>query len=239
VSGGEKRGERVPIVGIGLDATGTLFRAADLGGDYARVLARHGLAADAAELNRLVPEVWREFSCAADPARDRFAGHPGGSRGFWSDVLYRLCERAGLPVPSLFAAAELYQRFAGAAAWRLFDDVVPAIEALRERGLRLAVISNWDERLPRLLAALGIDDPFDAVVISCDVGMEKPHRAIFDAAASALDAPPERLLHVGDRRIEDLEGARAAGWHALLLDRGGGADLESLSELPERLAVLA
>ena len=235
--GPERVGER--IEGIGLDATGTLFEIVDLGGEYARVLARHGVELDPRELARLVPEVWREFACTADPARDRFASHPGGARGFWRDVLDRLLARAGAAPASPFAAAELFERFAGAGPWRLFDDVAPALARLRTAGLRLAVVSNWDERLPRLVAALGLESSFDAVVFSSAVGFEKPHPAIFAAASDALGVAPARLLHVGDRRLEDVEGARGAGWRALLLDRAGGGDLASLAELPDRVAALA
>jgi putative hydrolase of the HAD superfamily len=232
------------LAGVGLDATGTLFEAVDLGREYARVLARHGIELDAARLRELVPEVWREFACAADPRRDRFAAHPGGARGFWREVLDRLLARAGAPPASPFAAAELYERFAEPDAWRLYDDVVPALERLRSAGLRLAVISNWDERLPRLLEGLGLARFFDELVLSCEVGVEKPHPAIFAAAARRLGAEPARLVHVGDRRLEDLEGARAAGWHALLVDRGraprrepGGTEtLRGLDELAARLA---
>lgn len=223
------------IAGVGLDATGTLFEPRDLGGEYARVLARHGIELEPARLARLVPEVWRELACLADPRRDRFLAHPGGARGFWRDVLDRLLERADAPPASPFAAAELYERFAEAGAWRVFPDVVPALERLRGAGLRLAVISNWDQRLPRLLEALDLAARFDAVVVSSAVGVEKPHPAIFAAAAERLGADPERLLHVGDRRLEDVEGALGAGWRALLLDRRGGGDLADLAGLAERL----
>ena len=227
------------MAGLGVDATGTLFEPVDLGGEYARVLARHGIELDPKRLGGLVPQVWREFACSVDPRRDRFVAHPGGARGFWREVLDRLLERAGAPPASPFAAAELFERFAEADAWRVYDDVVPALERLRAAGLRLAVISNWDERLPRLLDALGLASRFDAVVYSSAVGVEKPHPGIFAAAAERLGLPPERLAHVGDRRLEDLEGARAAGWRALLLDRGGGGDLAGLAELPDRLRRLA
>lgn len=230
---------RPALAGVTLDATGTLFVARDLGAEYATVLARHGIELDAAELDRRVQEVWSELSCRADPRHDRFAAHPGGARGFWRAALDRLCALAGAPRASAFAAAELYERFAGAGPWRLFDDVEPALDELRARGLRVGVIANWDERLPRLLAALGLGDRFDAVVHSQAAGVEKPHPEIFAAAERALALSAERMLHVGDRRLEDVEGAIGAGWRALLLDRAGAGDLTSLAELPERLDALA
>ena len=114
-----------------------------------------------------------------------------------------------------------------------------ALDRLAARGVALAVVSNWDERLPRLLAALGLAERFAAIVVSAEVGVEKPHRRIFEIAAERLGVAPGRIVHVGDRRLEDVEGAEAAGLRALWLDRGGGGDLADLAALPERIAALA
>lgn len=227
------------IRAVSLDATGTLFRPRDLGGDYERILARHGVAIDRARLATLLPEVWRELGCAADPGRDRFRAHPGGSQGFWRDVLDRVATRAGLAEPpSRFAAAELFARFADPGAWALYEDVLPALDRLRDAGLPLVVTSNWDERLPELLAGLGLAARFEAIVVSYDVGVEKPHPAIFRAAAERLGRPPEEILHAGDRTLEDVEGARGAGFSAWLVARDGGGDGD-LAALAERLATFA
>jgi putative hydrolase of the HAD superfamily len=229
----------MPIEAVTLDATGTLFAPGDLAADYARILGRHGLELDRARLATLLPEVWSEFSCAADPSRDRFASHPGGTRGFWRDVVDRVTERAGVARVSPFAFAELFAHFGSAAAWRLYDEVPAALERLAASGLRLAVLSNWDERLPNVLAELGLAARFAAIVVSVEVGVEKPHPAIFAAAAERLGVAPERIVHVGDRRLEDVEGAEGAGMRAFWLTRGGGGDLADLSTLPERVAALA
>lgn len=227
------------IAAVTLDATGTLFAPGDLAADYARILGRHGVALDRAQLATLLPEVWREFACAADPARDRFASHPGGARGFWRDVVDRVTARAGAARASPFAFAELYDHFARAAAWRVYDEVPAALSQLAAAGVRLAVVSNWDERLPRLLHELGLAERFAAIVVSAEVGVEKPHPRIFAVAAERLGERPERILHIGDRRLEDVEGAQAAGLQALWLARDGGGDLDDLAALPERLAALA
>lgn len=229
----------MPIAAVTLDATGTLFAPGDLAADYARILARHGVALDRARLAALLPEVWSEFACAAEPSRDRFASHPGGTRGFWRDVVDRVTDRAGAPRVSPFAFAELYAHFGSAAAWRVYDEVPATLERLAAMDLRLAVLSNWDERLPNVLAELGLAERFAAIVVSVEVGVEKPHPAIFAAAVRRLGVAPERILHVGDRRLEDFEGAVGAGLRALWLARGGGGDLADLAALPERVAALA
>ena len=229
------------IEAVSLDATGTLFAARDLGGDYARILERHGIELDPEAIRATIVEAWREFACAADPARDRFAHHPRGARGFWRDVLDRVCALAGADRPSAFAASELFDHFGRGDAWRLYEDVPPALEALAAAGLRLVVASNWDERLPGVLEALGVAGRFESVVFSAAVGFEKPHPSLFSAVARRLDLPPAKILHVGDRRLEDLEGAQGAGFGALLLARSGEAegDIRSLAEITGRLARFA
>lgn len=221
---------------VSFDFTRTLVHTPDPGGEYARVLARHGIELPAAELARLVPVVWRELACGARPDRDRFTAHPGGARGFWRRFVERVVELAGGERPSPFAAAELYERFATPGPWEIFADVRPALARLAAAGYRLAVVSNWDERLPRLLGELGLAASFDAIVVSAEVGVEKPHPAIFAALAERLALSAAAIVHVGDHALEDVEGARAAGLAALHLSRAGRGDLASLAELPEALA---
>ena len=222
---------------VTFDLTGTLIHTPYLGEIYSEVLARHGVEVAPAEAAGLVGEVWRELDCDAHPARDRFAAHPEGARGWWRWLLERFCERLETPSPGPFAAAELFERFAGPDAWEIYPEVDEVLADLRGMGFKLALISNWDERLPRLLDGLGLASRLDAVTYSQEVGAEKPHQRIFTAALDRLDLPPTRVLHVGDRRRQDVEGARALGMHALRLDRKGGhGDLSTLAELPARLA---
>ena len=100
-------------------------------------------------------------------------------------------------------------------------------------GWKLAIVSNWDERLRPLLRELGLVECFDVIVVSHEAGFTKPAREIFQCAAAALNLPAETILHIGDSRAEDFDGARAAGMRSLLLDRkavpGGDGVVSSLS----------
>jgi putative hydrolase of the HAD superfamily len=102
-----------------------------------------------------------------------------------------------------------------------FDDVRPALDALRERDLRLVVVSNWDVSLVDVLDRLGLAPLFDGIVTSARVGARKPAAAIFERALGVAGIGPERAAHVGDSVAEDVEGARAAGIHPVLLRRDG------------------
>ncbi len=210
------------VEAITFDATGTLFYAPRLGEIYSEILGRHGIEVAPGPARRLVREVWQELACLANPEQDRFTSHPGGARGWWLRFIERFAERLEAPPPSRFAAAELFSRFARADSWEVYEEVPAVLADLRERGFRLAVISNWDERLPAVLRGLELFDSFETVVTSGDAGAEKPDRRIFDYALARLGIPPERAIHVGDHPVEDCEGALAAGMvNAFRLDRSG------------------
>jgi putative hydrolase of the HAD superfamily len=210
------------IEAVTFDVTHTLVHCPRLGEIYSEVLGRHGVEVAPAEALRLIGEVWREMACSADPSRDRFSAHPEGPRGWWQRFLCRFCEHLDAPPPSRFAAAELFHRFGSGTAWEVYPEVPEVLDALRARGLRLGVISNWDTRLPELLRQLDLARRFDVVVYSSAVGVEKPDSRIYRRALRELGVEPRASLHVGDSRLEDLEGAIAAGMRALLLVRGAG-----------------
>ena len=119
---------------------------------------------------------------------------------------------------------------------RAYPDAEPALRELHERGLRLLALSNWDCSLPQVLARCGLDGLLDGVVTSAAVGAPKPEPEIFSRALELAGCTPEEAIHVGDTREEDVEGARAAGIRALLIDRDGGSgDITSLAEIDQHL----
>lgn len=110
-----------------------------------------------------------------------------------------------------FLAAE---HRAWAPARRLAATTHALLETLRERGLRLALVSNAIDPpwlLHRDLAQLGVAERLDAAVFSSEVGWRKPHAAIFERALALVGVAPERALMVGDRVREDVGGAAALG----------------------------
>jgi len=117
-----------------------------------------------------------------------------------------------------------------------YPDVAPALAGLRQRGLSLVAVSNWDCSLPRVLARCGLDGMLDGTITSAEAGARKPDPAIFAPALELAGCEPGEALHVGDTAEEDVEGARAAGIRPLLIDRDGGAgDISSLEEIGEHL----
>lgn len=108
-----------------------------------------------------------------------------------------------------------------ALAFRTYPDVLPALGVLRERGLRLVVVSNWDCSLPEWLDRAGIGELVDGSVSSAVVGEAKPAPAVFEAGLRLAGCDAAEALFVGDSLDNDVLGARAAGLRAVLVERAG------------------
>ncbi|MEI7576770.1 MAG: HAD-IA family hydrolase [Armatimonadota bacterium] len=103
--------------------------------------------------------------------------------------------------------------------FKLFDDALPAVRALQEMGIKVAVLSNWDHSLHQCLEGHGLGYEFDAVFASLEHGVEKPDPRFFQIALDHFGVTPSECFHVGDDPIDDFEGATQAGIPVALLDR--------------------
>ena len=123
-----------------------------------------------------------------------------------------------------------------------YPDAAPALRDLRRRGLRVVVASNWDCSLRDALGGAGLAPLLDGVVTSAEAGARKPDPALFEAALRAAGADASDALHAGDSVANDVEGARAAGIRAVLVDRDGGSGappgVRTVAGLDELAAVL-
>ncbi len=142
-------------------------------------------------------------------------------------------------VPPLERLAEL---LVASLRFVLLPDALPALDALRDAGVRLAVVSNWDCSLPEELARLGIADRFEATGVSAIVGARKPSPALFHHVLGELGLAAGEVLHCGDRPDMDCLGGRQAGVAAVLVDRDGSLGdgpcprIGALTELPSLVA---
>jgi putative hydrolase of the HAD superfamily len=125
----------------------------------------------------------------------------------------------------------IFERFSQPDAWLIYEDVIPTVQTLEQMGLKLAVVSNWDERLVGLLDRLGLAPYFDEIVVSAAVGAHKPDRRIFEQAIRLLDVSPGETLHIGDSAREDLAGARASGLNAVRVRRSGAEEKDDIGSL--------
>jgi len=187
-----------------LDVGGTLLQTAEpVAASYRRIAAAHGL-------DRAEAAVQAGFRRAFSRPR---AGqrYVGDGRPFWKEVV---AEALGTDEPVIFE--EIYAWYTRPEAWRIDDALADLAERFRASGRPCGLVSNWDLRLRPLLDLLGLLPHFDVVVVSAEVGMEKPGAPIFRAACTALGTRPEATLHVGDDPRSDVQGARAAGLRAHL-----------------------
>jgi putative hydrolase of the HAD superfamily len=151
------------------------------------------------------------------------------------DSLAALRERCAEVLSSELGRDVSVEEMMAAIRFRPFPDAAPALAELRGLGMRLICVSNWDYSLPEVLERVGLGDRLDGVVTSAAVRARKPDPRLFAAALELAGCAPEEALHVGDTAAEDVEGALAAGIRALLIDRDGGGDIESLGAIRHHL----
>ncbi len=198
------------------------------GAVYARTLGGLGVDLRAADLEAGLRQCWAHTNAALAPGVDRYAAATGGENGYWLRFVEgTLARTPGVDDPQALAAAALAplrEAFRDVGAWSVFDDVPPALAALRDAGARMAVVSNWDSALPALLERLGLARWFDAIVVSHLEGIEKPDPELFLRAVRRLGGRPDQAIHVGDVPDLDGRGATAAGLASLIVDRRGRFD---------------
>ena len=201
------------VQAVTFDAGGTLIQPwPSVGRVYAEVAAQHGV-------KNLSPEKLDKKFAAAWRTKKNFQH----THEDWAELVDQTFAGLCVSRPSQTFFRAIYQRFAELGAWRMYDDVLPALDALASKDIPLAVISNWDARLRPLLQQFRLDRYFEIIVVSCEVGFAKPSPVIFEHAAKKLGIAPEHIVHVGDSPKEDVAGAKAAGVGALLIDRDNKA----------------
>ncbi len=203
---------------IFFDAAGTLFHLPrGVGFHYAAVLARHGVRREEAMLNDAFQTLWQEMP-APVPAEGPRADD---GKGWWRDLVGRVLDRCEVGETDLERGTffeDLYHEFVRPAVWRLYPETREVLERLAAR-FPLGVITNFDGRFRGIAAQLGIGHFFRYLVISSEVGADKPDPRIFRRAVELAGVAPAEALHVGDDAVCDWEGAAAAGLRAFALDR--------------------
>jgi putative hydrolase of the HAD superfamily len=205
----------------------------DLGPEgYRRMGARYGLELD--------PGRYDEARRAALETLER---HPEleHDEEIWILFTERIIRGMGGETERAYACAtEMTLAWEHAHNFELYEDVLPTLEDLRRRGLRIGLVSNTARDLDMFVRHHALD--VDAALSSRVHGRVKPHASIFRAALELLDVAPGRAAMVGDTPEDDVEGARALGMRAFLLDRDGRFPeerdrLTDLRELPAALGL--
>jgi len=199
------------------------------------------------ELAREIPEaesLIRDISMVVDAEiqADYQAGRPEEVE--IAGIYDRALRRIGLELaPELIEQVMELEQEGWLKSVHVGADVLPTLRRLHQSGLRTGVVSNAAYR-PRLMRrqieVLGLLPHLDSLTFSSEVGLRKPHPAIYRAALEKLDVPAQATLFVGDRLREDVRGPKALGMRAVLLrewrreeDQEGEADftVDRLSEV--------
>ena len=109
-----------------------------------------------------------------------------------------------------------------------FPETLAVLQTLRERGLRVALISNLASPYKRAVVRLNLESYFDTILYSCDLGIAKPDPEIYRDALSKLNATADSTLMVGDSRRSDVDGPMAVGIHGFLIDHNGESSGDSI-----------
>ena len=176
---------------------------------YARIAARHGVILD--------PALYEQ---AREAAVLNLKRHPELLHD--DSIWHRFTEEifTGMGGPGDLAsecATEIEQGWEVSENFELYEDALAALEELRKARLRIGLVSNGIRDLTEFVAHHRLD--VDAIVDSRSHGRVKPHPTIFEAALELLGVRAADAVMVGDSLEEDIEGARALGMRAILIDR--------------------
>ncbi|XP_012385109.2 haloacid dehalogenase-like hydrolase domain-containing protein 3 [Dasypus novemcinctus] len=215
------------------DVKDTLLRLCrPVGEEYATKARAHGLEVEAATLGQTFSQAYR--------AQSHSFPNYGLSRGltsrqWWLDVIQQTFRLAGVRDTQAVApiADQLYKDFSSPHTWQVLEGAKATLRRCRKRGLRLAVISNFDKRLEDILVGLGLREHFDFVLTSEAAGWPKPDPRIFLEALRLAHLEPAVAAHVGDSYCCDYQGARAVGMHAFLVPGPGPLDPEVKDSVPK------
>jgi putative hydrolase of the HAD superfamily len=196
---------------------------------YADVGRRHGSRYRAEELRPRFFEAFdlqealdREAGWATDEARERER---------WRAIVAQVIDDSRDPAACF---AELYEHFSRPTSWRCIAGVGDVLAELRRRGMTTAIASNFDHRLPPIVAGLPELADIERIFVSSALGWRKPAGGFFNAVAAGLDVAPGEILFVGDDPTNDYDGATAAGMRVVLFDPAGRhGDLPHVRHLSE------
>lgn len=185
---------------------------------YLQACADLGLAVTPDAMSAALHAGERHYRAALRSGRTFESSLPE-ARAFWQEYNQLILAELGVGGDTATMARTLAERFWSPPSWRVFPEVHEVLGALRDAGLRLAVISNFTDALIAVCRTHVLDGYFDCLVASTVTGSQKPDVSIFREALRRTGADPESSVHIGDNYVADVLGARAAGIDGVLVDR--------------------
>ena len=201
------------------DVGGTLLRVEPSVGEvYATYARPFGFQGSAEELNQLFQKEWAKLGGIES------LGKKSGEQAemnFWKSLVFNVFQHSGGLENFEHYFEIIYEAFERKDHWHIFDDVISSdlLRKLKQSGVTLGVVSNWDSRLHTILKSTGLADYFDFILASAEVGSAKPDKKIFIEAIRRSRADSTEICHIGDDFRADIQGAHSVGIEAILIDR--------------------
>jgi putative hydrolase of the HAD superfamily len=211
--------------------------------DHWRGAIQDLLTAEAPEFATL-PAQLPPFLRSSFPWRTPELAHPHlNTAALWWSALEPAFERTFRSLSVDPARAERFARgvrryYCASHRWHLYPDTLPALDALSAQGWHHVLLTNHVPELPKILRGLGLAGRFDRIVNSATSGYEKPHPEAFAHAAEGL-GEVEDIWMIGDSITSDFEGAKRAGWNAVLVRQEPKHSVPCVTNLTDLVTFLA
>ncbi|KAJ1648955.1 hypothetical protein IWQ61_009807 [Dispira simplex] len=221
-----------PIKLVTFDAFHTLYTPRrKIGSTYAEEIRKVGASATDQQVEHAFREVHQRYV----KRYPLYGIHKGMScRTWWEKVILDTFHYAGITGVDQEqfqrVCTTLYEKFATPEPYRVYPESQDTLLALAQRGIKLGIISNSDDRTAHLINELGLGSYMDFILVSALEGIEKPSSAIFQKALRLVGTSPQQALHVGDDYHNDYRGPILVGMHALLIDRNANDPSRSLAK---------
>lgn len=214
------------------DAAGTLIHLKlNVGLIYSQLSQRIGITVPRKTIDSAFHEAFKTApemvfpNISFDEVRD-------AERNWWKERVKETFEGANASIPEeLFEDFFnlLWNYFGKAKTWSVSDEIRPLLLRLKKEGYQLAILSNFDLRLLKILEGLNLADMFDEIVLPSFARAAKPSPEIFRYCLERLHVHPSQAIYVGDDPKKDVEGAKGAGIQAINIQ-----ELATLGELLEK-----
>jgi HAD superfamily hydrolase (TIGR01509 family) len=206
-----------PLKAVFFDIGGTVVEVRGVAGPYRRILAEHGYAMSSEQIR-----AWLAAARTLNPGANGGAVDPlrgAEQRAARLDMFLHL---AGVERAREACRSAMIESWISTEVFGLYPEAPAVLAALKDAGLIVGAVSNWEPRLEQLCERLGIAQYFDFILASEAEGYAKPDARLFELALQRAAVQPSEAVHVGDHLVEDVQAAEAARIRAVLVDRGSG-----------------
>lgn len=204
-----------PIKLVTFDVTNTIIKIlGGVGKNYAKVASLYGKNIDALTIDKSFKVVYKRN---AEMYPNFGVNHGLTSSKWWDTVVTETLTETGTDLENLDKIAKhLFVYFSTNQGWEVVPDTIETLSKLKTTGIKLGVISNFDERLEKILMQLALRHYFDFVICSAAARVAKPDAGIFQLALEKAGVEACDAVHIGDNVVNDYFGPRNAGINGIL-----------------------